>query len=177
MTDKLIQVARVAGAFGVKGEVRLSTFTDSPLAVLNYRDLKREDGSHALHLLSGRSFKGGVIARAREIETKEQADRLRGLKLFIDRAILPPPDEDEFYLADLIGTQAYAPDGTLMGKVKAVHDFGAGDLLEIEPAAGRGGWYLPFTRECVPDIDLAAGRLTAVRPPEVSGEDDKGSTR
>ena len=175
MQDKLIQVARVAGAFGVKGEVRVTTFTENPLAVLNYRDLKREDGAHALHLLSGRSFKGGIIARAREIETKEQADKLRGLKLFVDRAVLPPPEEDEFYLADLVGMTAVTPDGTVLGKVKAVQDFGAGDLLEIEPTVGRVSWYLPFTRECVPDVDLAANQLTAVRPSEVSGEADKGA--
>ena len=171
MSDKLIQVGRVAGAFGVKGEVRVSTFTENPLAVLNYRTLLSEDGQPALTLLSGRSFNGGVIARAKEIETKEQADRMRGLKLFVARAALPPPEEDEFYLADLIGAEAYTPDGTLLGKVKTVQDFGAGDLLEIEPGAGRASWYLPFTRECVPDVDLAAGRLTAVRPPEAP--DDK----
>jgi 16S rRNA processing protein RimM len=174
MADKLILVARVAGAFGVKGEVRISTYTENPLAVLNYRSLLREDGQPALTLLSGRSFKGGVIARAKEIDTKEQADRLRGLKLFIERAALPPPDEDEFYLADLIGVQAVAPDGAALGTVKALQDFGAGDLLEIDPGPGRPSWYLPFTRECVPDIDLAAGRLTAVRPPETADRDHRG---
>lgn len=171
MTDNLIQVARVAGAFGVKGEIRLTTFTDSPLAVLNYRNLLGDNGQLALTLLSGRSFKGGVIARAKEVDTKEEADRLRGVKLFVDRASLPPADGDEFYIVDLIGLEAYAPDGTLLGKVKAAPDFGAGELLEIDPGRLGKSWYLPFTRECVPDIDLAAGRLTAVRPPEVNEKD------
>jgi len=174
MPGNLIQVARVAGAFGVKGEVRISTYTESPLAVLNYRTLVREDGQPGLTLLSGRSFKGGVIARAREIETKEQADRLRGVKLFVERALLPPAEEDEFYLADLIGAEAFTPDGTRLGAVKAVQDFGAGDLLEIDPGPGRPSWYLPFTRECVPDVDLEHGRLIAVRPPEAPDDGAKG---
>ena len=171
MPEKLILVGRIAGAFGVKGEVRVTTYTENPLAILNYRHLKREGGEPAITLVSGRSAKGGVIARAKEVETKEQADKLRGLKLFVDRSALPPPDEDEFYLTDLIGLDAVAPDGTVIGKVKAVQDFGAGDILEIEQERGRAGFYLPFTLECVPDVDIAGGRLTAVRPTEVDEKD------
>jgi 16S rRNA processing protein RimM len=165
--SKLILVGRVAGGFGVKGEVRVTTYTDNPLSILNYRTLKREDGSPALTLLSGRAVKDAVIARAKEIASKEDADRLRGLRLFIDRDALPPPEEDEFYLADLIGLDAVSPEGDALGKVKAVQDFGAGDILEIDPGRGGRTWYLPFTRECVPDLDIQAGRLTAVRPVEV----------
>jgi 16S rRNA processing protein RimM len=175
MPDKLILVARIAGAFGVKGEVRISTYTENPLAVLNYRSLIREDGQPALTLVSGRSFNGGIVARAKEIETKEQADKLRGLKLFVDRDTLPPPEEDEFYQADLIGLEVVSPDGTVLGKVKSLQDFGAGELLEIEAGKGRAGWYLPFTLECVPQIDLAAGRLTVVRPPETADRDHKSA--
>lgn len=171
MPDKLILVGRVAGAFGVKGEMRVSTYTENPLAILNYRSLKREDGEPAITLVSGRSAKGGVIARAKEVETKEQADKLRGLKLFIDRSALPPPDEDEFYLTDLIGLEVATPDGAVLGRVKAVQDFGAGDVIEIDAGRGGAGFYLPFTRECVPDVDIAGGRLTAVRPAEVDEKD------
>jgi 16S rRNA processing protein RimM len=173
MTDKLILVGRVAGGFGVKGEVRVTTYTEDPLSILKYRELKREDGSAALTLISGRAVKDAVIARAKEIASKEDADRLRGLRLFVDRDALPPPDEDEFYLADLIGVEAVSPDGAVLGKVKAVQDFGAGDILEIDPGAGGRTWYLPFTRECVPDLDLAAGRLVAVRPDEVEAKEDE----
>ena len=172
MPDKLILVGRVAGAFGVKGEVRVSTYTESPVAILNYRALLNENGEPAITLVSGRSTNGGVIARAKEVETKEQADRLRGLKLFVERSALPPADEDEYYLTDLIGMEAVAPDGTSLGRVKAVQDFGAGDLLEIDAGRGRPGFYLPFTRECVPDVDIAGGRLTAVRPAEVDEKDE-----
>ena len=167
MADKLVLVGRVAGAFGVKGEVRLSAYTQTPQALLAYRDLLREDGSPALTLLSGRPQKDDLVGRVEQIETKEQADALRGLRLYVPREALPEPEEDEFYLADLIGMAAVNVHGTMLGKVKAVHDFGAGDILEIDP--GRGAtWYLPFTRAAVPEVDIAGGRIVAVRPAETS---------
>ncbi len=166
MADRLLLVGRVAGAFGVRGELRLTAYTGEPLALFRYRDLKREDGSPALTLTSARDAGGSVIVRAREVETREQAEALRGLRLHVPREVLPAPEEDEFYLADLIGLTAVDPDGAPLGRVKAVHDFGAGDILEIDPGGGERTWYLPFTREAVPEVDLAAGRLLAVRPDE-----------
>mgnify|MGYP000060568586 CR=1 FL=1 len=104
MSEKLILVGRVAGAFGVKGEVRITTFTADPLGLAAYGPLFRKDGSAGLTLTSARAAKGGVIARTREIATPEEADRLRGLELFVPREALPEPDdEDEFYLTDLVG--------------------------------------------------------------------------
>lgn len=168
MTSKLILVGRVAGAFGVKGEVRVTAYTARPEALLAYRDLKRQDGSPALTLVSGRAQKGDLVARAKEIATKEEADALRGLLLHVSREALPEPDDDEFYLADLIGLSAVTPEGETLGRVKAVQDFGAGDILEIDPARGGQSWYLPFTRECAPVVDIAGGRITVVRPVETS---------
>lgn len=165
--DQLILVARVAGAFGVKGEVRITTFTAEPLAVRAYGNLLREDGAPGLTLLSAREVKGGVIARVAEVETRDQAEALRGLKLHVPREALPEPDEDEFYLADLIGVAVEAPDGQPLGLVRSVRDFGAGDLLEIAPSQGGEAWYLPFTRAAVPEVRLSEGRLIAVRPDEV----------
>ena len=163
----LIQVGRVAGAFGVRGEVRITSFTAEPAALLDYKDLRREDGSIGLTLLSGRPAKGGVVARAREIETREHAEALRGLKLFIPRAELPEPDEDEFYVTDLIGLSVETADGAPLGTIKAVQDFGAGDLLEVAPVEGGATWYLPFTREAVPEVRLAEGKVVGVRPDEI----------
>ena len=164
---KLVLVGRVAGAFGVKGEVRVTAYTADPKALLGYRDLVRPDGSPGVTLLSGRPQKGDLIARAKEISTKEEADALRGLLLNVPREALPKPEEDEYYLTDLIGMTAVTPEGETIGKVKAVQDFGAGDILEIDP--GRGAtWYLPFTRECVPEVDIGGGRIVAVRPAETS---------
>ena len=170
----LILVGQVGGAFGVKGEVRITTFTAEPLALLEYRDLRREDGSPALTLVSGRAAKKGLVARAKGVATPEQADALRGLKLYVPRDALPEPDEDEFYLADLIGLEARAPDGALLGRIRAVQDFGAGDVLEIAPAEPGPTWWLTFTRENCPEVRLAEGVVVVVRPPEIgdqAGED------
>jgi 16S rRNA processing protein RimM len=159
-------VGKVGGAFGVRGEVRIATFTEDPMALARYRDLMRKDGSAALTLSSARPSKGGVIARAKEIDSKEEADALRGLELYVPREALPAPEENEFYLADLIGLAVVTPEGEALGRVKAVPNFGAGDMLEIEPSGGGGTWYLPFTDELVPEVRIDEGRIVAVRPIE-----------
>jgi 16S rRNA processing protein RimM len=169
---KLVLVGRVAGGFGVRGEIRITTYTQDPLALLRYKDLKREDGTPALVLQSARATKDGIVARAPEVPTKEAADALRGLRLYVPRESLPPvEDEDEFYQTDLIGLEAVTPDGVKLGRVKAVHDFGAGDILELDQGGGRQTRYLPFTRETVPEVHLAEGRLVAVPPVEIEGGD------
>jgi 16S rRNA processing protein RimM len=164
--DRLILVGRVAGAFGVRGEVRITAYTADPMALVAYGALKREDGTPALSLQSGRPAKGGLIARAGEVATPEAANALRGLRLFVPRSVLPEPDADEFYLADLIGLQARTPQGEVLGRIKAVPNFGAGDMLEIEPADGGRTWYLPFTRDCVPEVRIAEGEVVAAPPAE-----------
>ncbi|MBL0948202.1 ribosome maturation factor RimM [Brevundimonas sp.] len=166
-TDRLILVAQVGGSFGVRGEVRITTFTAEPMALLDYRTLLRADGSTGLTLTTARPDKKGIVARAEQISTKEDADALRGLKLFIPRDRLPPPEEDEFYLADLIGLEARDAADVVIGTVRAVLNFGADDMLEITPAGGGQTWYLPFTREAVPEIHSADGWLRALRPAEV----------
>jgi 16S rRNA processing protein RimM len=165
--DDLILVGRVAGAFGVKGEVRLTSFTAEPLALLDYKTLLGEDGQVALTLSAGRPAKGGVVARAKEVATREEAEALRGLKLHVPRAVLPEPEEDEFYIADLIGMDVVSLEGDLLGHVKSVRDFGAGDLLEVTPVPAGESWWLPFTREAVPEVQMDAGRIVAVRSDEV----------
>ena len=165
--DKLILVAQIAGGFGVKGEVRVTAYTAEPMALLSYGPLLRADGTVGLTLTSARPDKNGVVGRAKEIATKEQADALRGLKLHIPRDRLPAPEEDEFYLTDLVGLEVRDPADAVLGRVKSVQNFGADDMLEIAPAAGGPTWYLPFTREAAPDIHIAGGWLRAVRPAEV----------
>jgi 16S rRNA processing protein RimM len=158
-------VGRVAGAFGVRGEVRITSFTADPIALVDYKDLRREDGSPGLTLIGGRAAKGSVVVRVREVETREQAEALRGLKLYIRRDVLPEPEEDEFYVADLVGLDVVTAEGEPLGVVRSVHDFGAGDLLEIQPPQGAS-WWLPFTREAVPEVRLAARQVVAVKPEE-----------
>lgn len=163
-----VLVGRVAGAFGVRGEVRINAYTADPMSLLAYGPLLREDGSPGLTLTSARPAKDGVVGRAREIETKEQADAMRGLRLFVPRERLPEPeDEDEFYLTDLVGMEARGPDDVVIGRVKSVQNFGASDMLEIAPQLGGPTWYLPFTREAVPEVRIADGWLRAVPPVEV----------
>lgn len=164
--QRLILVGRVSGAFGVRGEIRITTHTEDPMALMTYRDLKREDGSAALTLTAARPGKGGIMARAKEVATPEQANALRGLRLHVPRALLPAPAEEEFYLVDLIGLKAMTPNGEVLGEIKAVPNFGAGDMLEIAPAAGGQTWYLPFTKAAAPEIDIAAGHVVVVRPQE-----------
>ena len=163
---RLMVVGRVAGAFGVRGEVRVHAYTDDPKTLLAFRTLSGADGAPALTLISGRTAKGELIARAAEVATKEQADALRGLELHVPRSALPPPDEEEFYQADLVGLQAQAPDGTVLGRIKAVLNFGAGDLLEVTPEGGGPTWMVAFTRANAPEIDFGAGRVVIVRPGE-----------
>ena len=170
--DRMIAVGRVAGAFGVRGEVRITAFTEEPLALARFRELKRQDGSPGLTILSAREAKGGVICRCAGIETKDQADALRGLRLFIPREALPPAEEDEFYLADLIGLAVVTPEGEALGRVKSVQDFGAGDIIEITPTEGGPTWYLAFTRDAVPEVDIAGGKLVAIRPTEIVGDEE-----
>ena len=170
----LILLGRIAGAFGVRGEVRITAYGDDPLALLSYGTLLREDGSPGLTLTSGRAAKGGLVARAREVETREQAEALRGVRLYVAREALPEPEEDEFYYADLIGLCVETTEGAGLGKVKAVQNFGAGDMLEVDPGQGRATFYLPFTREVVPEVRLKEGRVIAVPPAETEDDGERG---
>lgn len=169
----LIFVAQVGAAHGVRGEVKVTTFTADPMALAAYKTLMRQDGSPALTIASARPAKGGLVARLKGVDDRNAAEALRGLKLYISRDSLPEPEEDEFYLADLIGLSVETADGELLGKVKTVQDFGAGDLLEIQPRAGAT-WWLPFTREAVPQVLIAQGKLIAAPPASIEADPNEG---
>ena len=171
--DNLIFVAQVGAAHGVKGEVKITTFTADPMALAKYRTLLRQDGAPAVTVLSARPTKGGIVARLQGVGDRNAAEALRGLKLYIPRDSLPEPEEDEFYLADLIGLFVETAEGEALGTVKAVQDFGAGDLLEIQPRAGAS-WWLPFTREAVPEVRIAEGRLIAEPPAVIEADPNEG---
>ncbi|MBV8593068.1 MAG: 16S rRNA processing protein RimM [Caulobacteraceae bacterium] len=165
----LVLVGQVAGAFGVKGEVRVTAFTEDPLSLLAYGPLLDETGAPVLTLRGGRAEKGAVVGVADEIGSREAAQAMRGLRLYAPRDRLPPPGDEEYYLVDLIGLEAVSPTGERLGRVKSVADFGAGDLLEIEPPDHAPTWWAPFTRDTVPDVDLARGRIIVARS---DGADD-----
>ncbi|MEZ5685959.1 MAG: ribosome maturation factor RimM [Paracoccaceae bacterium] len=158
-------VGAIAGAFGVKGEVRLKSFCSTPEDIAAYAPLYSEDGSRSFTLRLTRAVKGGLAARMGGIATKEEADALRGLTLWADRDKLPSLPDDEFYHADLIGLEVRDTGGALLGRVRAVQNYGAGDILEVTGPGRAQPLLLPFTRAVVPTVDLAAGRLIA-DPPE-----------
>lgn len=156
--DRLIVVGVIKGAHGVRGEVRVKSFTADPEAVFDYGPLLDVAGQPVLTPESARPGKDHFIVRPREQKQKEDWDALRGVLLHVPRAHLPDAEEDEFYVEDLAGLDVYTGGPERAGRVRAVHDFGAGDLLEID-LAGGGSVMVPFTRADVPVVDLAARRV------------------
>ncbi|WP_421784890.1 ribosome maturation factor RimM [Hyphobacterium sp.] len=171
MTDKLITIARIKGAHGVKGEARIQSFTAAPDACFTYGPFLDKDGEAFLTPLKWRRQKDEFIVTFREALTREEVAALRGRELCAPRAALPEPDPDEFYITDLIGLTVQTVDGEPAGRVAAVQNFGAGDLLEIDGPEGR--FYLPFTRDAVPAVDIAAGRIT-IDPPVLDEVEENG---
>jgi 16S rRNA processing protein RimM len=159
-----ICVAQIGGAHGLRGEVRLKSFTADPMAVRDYGPLTTEDGSAAFELEAVRPAKGHLIARFRGINDRGTAERLVNVRLFVPRERLPAPAPDEFYHADLIGLSAITADGTEIGTVVAIHDFGAGDIVELQPRAGGMTIMVPFTAEFVPSVEIASGRIVVLPP-------------
>ncbi len=163
-TDDRLLLGEIGAAQGLKGEVRLHSYTQEPSAIAGYGALEDESG-HAVEIESVRATPKGLVARIRGVTTREGAEALTRTKLYIARALLPARGEEEWYHADLLGLAAFAPDGSALGKVAAVHNFGAGDLIEIAPPDGPTV-LVPFTNEAVPEVDVEGGRLTVVLPEE-----------
>jgi 16S rRNA processing protein RimM len=162
-------IAQIGAAHGVRGEVRLKAFTEDPMSVARYGPLWSEDGRQHFEIETARRAKDVLIVRLKGVADRDAAGRLTNLRLYVPRERLPKPDEDEFYHADLIGLAAQTADGVAFGLVKAVHNFGAGDVLEIEPAGGGTTLMLPFSGAAVPVVDVAGGRIVVVPPEEAAG--------
>ena len=156
-------VAQIGAAHGVRGEVRLRSFTQDPQAVTSYGPLESEDGARRFTIEALRPAKDHFVARIAGVNDREAAERLTNLRLYVSRAALPPTGDDEFYHADLVGLTAFRPDGTPLGTVTAIHNFGAGDIVEIK-RDGAEPLLVPFTDTAVPAIDMKAGRMV-VNPP------------
>ncbi len=163
MADRVC-VGAVAGAFGVRGEVRLKSFCAAPEDIGAYGPLSTEDGGRSFDVRLTGAVKGGFSARLSGIATKQEADALRGTRLYAPRAALPDLPDDEFYHADLIGLDALDTGGRRIGRVAAVLNHGAGDLLELRGPDLKTAALVPFTREIVPTVDLAAGRVIIDAP-------------
>ena len=165
-----ICVARIGAAHGVRGEVRLWPFTEDPLAVLRYGPLSTKDGARQFEVMHAREAKDHLVATLKGVATREDAERLNGIELYIARDKLPATDDDEYYHADLIGLAAVTPSDQPLGRVLAIHDFGAGTIIEIAPPQGPT-MLLPFTNAVVPTVDLVGGRVVIELPQEVDGDD------
>ena len=165
MTDRIC-IGAIAGAFGVTGEVRLKSFCTNPSDIAAYGALSSEDGSRQFRITLTKPVTGGFGARVAGISTREAAEALRGTSLFVDRVRLPSLPDDEFYHADLVGLDVVDTGGEALGKVIAVHNHGAGDILEISSTRHKSALLLPFTKAIVPNVDLKAGRLIVDLPEE-----------
>ena len=173
MTERVC-VARIGAAHGVRGEVRLWSFTEVPEAIADYGPLETEDGQRRFEIAHLRAAKDHFVARLKDVDDRDAAEALRNLDLYVARERLPAIDEeDTFYVADLVGLDAVTADGDTLGKVTTVHNFGAGDIIEIKPAAGAAPLMLSFTAANVPAVDVKAGRIVVTVPEEIeAGEPD-----
>ena len=162
-----ICVARIGAAHGVRGEVKLWSFTEDPAAVAHYGPLETQDGTRCFEIEALRAAKDHFVARIAGVNDRDAAEKLRNIELYIPRARLPKIEEaDTFYHADLVGLDAITPDGARVGTVHALHNFGAGDIIEIAPAGGGDPLMLPFNETTVPKIDVAARQVVVVPPAE-----------
>ena len=164
MTTDRICVGAIAGSFGLQGEVRLKSFCSTPEAIATYGALTSEDGTRSFTVKLTRPVANGLGARITGVTTKEQADALKGVSLYADRSKLPSLPDDEYYHADLIGLAVHDTGGVLIGNLQAVHNHGAGDLLEIMGPGMKTALLLPFTRAIIPTVDMAARRVVADLP-------------
>jgi 16S rRNA processing protein RimM len=173
--DRRILVGVVAGAHGVRGELKIKSFTQNPRAIASYGPLGDRTGARSFTLKLRGAVRGLLIARIDGVDDRDQAEALKGLELFVSRDVLPKPKRDEWYLADLVGLAAVSVDGKPLGKVVAVQNFGAGDVVEIAPESGAT-YMLPFSKRVVPEVDIAGGRVVIDPPAEVEVKPEQEST-
>jgi 16S rRNA processing protein RimM len=164
-----ICVARIGAAHGVRGAVKLWTFTEDPLAVTRYGPLSTRDGARQFEVTHAREARGFLVATLKGVTNRDEAERLNGVELYIAREKLPATEADEYYHADLIGLAAITTAGAPLGRVIAIHNFGAGDILEIAAASG-GTILLPFSNAVVPTVDILGGRVVIELPDEIEGD-------
>ncbi|MCP3395936.1 ribosome maturation factor RimM [Bradyrhizobium sp. CCGB20] len=169
----LVCVARIGAAHGVRGAVKLWTFTEDPFAIKRYGPLLAKDGKRQFEVATAREARDHLVATFKGVTTRDEAERLNGIELYVARDKLPATDADEYYHTDLIGLAAVTTDGEPLGRVLAIHNFGAGDIIEIAPLKGPT-MLLPFSNAVVPEVDLAGGRVVIALPLEVEGDRDEG---
>jgi 16S rRNA processing protein RimM len=168
-----VLLGEIAGVHGIRGDVLVRSYTAEPDAIVSYGPLTDAAGTRRFVIAIVRVTDKGIVGHVKGVDDRTAAEALRGTKLFVERALLPMAKGSEFYHADLIGLKAVAADGTPLGKIVSVQNFGAGDLLELEPATGAPTDLIPFQHQWVPAVDLDAGTVTINRPPESSDDGDR----
>ena len=173
---KRILLGEIVAAHGIRGEVGIKTYTAAPEAIADYGPLSDETGRRTFEITGVKMTAKGIVARIKGVADRTGAEALKGTGLYVVRALLPNADEagGEYYHADLIGLAAVAPDGTALGTIVAVSNFGAGDLIEIKAPGRNATEFVPFTDACVPVVDLVGGTVTVVMPEVVEGEPPPG---
>jgi 16S rRNA processing protein RimM len=172
--DNKLLMGRIGAAHGIKGEVRIQSFTEDPLALASYGPLSTNKPGLTIKILAARTTTNVLVARLEGINDRNAAEKLNGVELYVDRALLPDPDDDDdFYHADLIGLKARLADGSEIGEVMAVPNFGAGDLLEIRDPRSGDTYLYPFSKAVVPEVRIAEGYLMIDPPIEAEpGEEE-----
>ena len=168
--DRRVLLGHIADAHGIRGEVKIRSYTSDPADIAAYGPLSDDDGRRSFVIQSHRVSGSKVVARIEGISDRDAAEALKGVGLFVARDRLPRTEDEEWYVSDLIGCRALESDGGTFGQVVGVHSFGAGDLLEIKPAGRSVTVLLPFTRACVPAVDLAASEIIVAPPPGLLDE-------
>jgi 16S rRNA processing protein RimM len=164
-------MGRIGAAHGIKGEVRIQSFTEDPLAIADYGPLATNRPGLTIEITTARTTTNVLIARIKGFADRTAIEKLNGVELYVDRDLLPEiEDDDDFYHADLIGLAARLEDGTSLGEIIAVPNFGAGDMLELRNKETGDNRFIPFTRAAVPEVHIAAGYVVVVPPQEVEGE-------
>ena len=169
MASEHICIGVISGPYGVRGAVRIKSFTADPVDVAAYGDVSDESGKRHFTLTVTGTAKGAVRALIKGINDRDAAEALKGVKLFVPRTVLPVLAEEEYYYCDLVGLDAVLADGTPLGVIKAVQNYGAGDMIEIEEKGGNA-IIIPFTRDAVPEVDFAGSRIVVTPPEELEGE-------
>lgn len=167
-----VLLGRIAGAHGIRGEVVIHAYTAAPEGIGAYGPLSDAAGARTFTVKGTRAMPKGVIARLEGVTDRNAAEALKGVELYVDRDRLPPAAEGEYYHADLIGLTAVDRDGKAIGEIVAVQNFGAGDLIEIRLAGSGRTELVPFTDDCVPQVDIEAGRAVVIFPPSVEAKGD-----
>ncbi len=171
-SPRLVLLGVFGAAQGVRGEVRIKSFTDDPKAIGAYGPLTDKTGARRFVIEALRPLREDMlVARVNNVSTRNDAEALTGVEIFARRDQLPPPDADEFYYDDLIGLAAVTPEGAPLGRVVALSNYGAGDILEIAPEGGGDTRLLPFTKAVALEIDFSRGAIVVDPPREVAGEE------